>query len=263
VRYESQTRIPFRVAGGLLVDFYTGKALPLTEGTVGDVVIDSIVVPEHVKRFLGKEERRIIALAGSRVLIGLSQATDRLAELIPHPLQKIKSLDSKPKCAAGRLTGDLCLLLRGTKKAKLQDAPVRLEGFQEDFVSINQAYTAASQRYETQRRSHSGNVFFTTFVDGPNGLTLLDDIRRSEDSAFEARTYVIVEGMKSAREWLLSTLEESPMAENDLLVDLKSQLVGTEPVYAEKILSALLEEFAQRVHDGRWALSSSTFLVHR
>jgi hypothetical protein len=252
VRFESQTRIPFRVLGGQVVDFYTGQPLPLSDGTVGDVVIDSVVVPERVNKLLGREERRFIASSGSRVLICLSQATERQEELVPHPQQKPQTLLPKIMCAEGRLKGDLYLLLRGTKKAKLLDVPLCLDGFDEEFVSVNQAYTAASQRYETHRRSHSGNVFLCTFVDGITGLTLLEDIRRWEESAFEARTYVVVKGMNSAKDWLLTTLQDSAKTEEELLESLKSQILGTEPIYAKKILSTLLEEFGDCGMDGRW-----------
>src|SRR5690606_35504250 len=79
----------------------------------------------------------------------------------------------------------LPLAFHGTKVAELGSCHCRLEGVEVDepIVSINHAYTRLSERFESRRRSHSGNVFKKVFfADGDFLLPLkvLRDLHKAE-----------------------------------------------------------------------------------
>ncbi|RYD81609.1 MAG: hypothetical protein EOP84_10720 [Verrucomicrobiaceae bacterium] len=119
MRFETQARIPFRVVGDRLMDFYTGEPLDLGDGTVGDVVVDRALVGSTTARLLSREEKRTIAPKGTRVLIYLSKAEHDRERLIVHYHPSVHRSIGSPFHAQAILESDLAILLRGTKKTRL------------------------------------------------------------------------------------------------------------------------------------------------
>src|SRR6476660_7891819 len=78
------------------------------------------------------------------------------------------------------LVQDLSIRIRGDHEARLEKCRCAIPALKRKASSINHAFTVVSEAYETQRLSHTGNVFERayTWVE-PGGWRTLDQLRLS------------------------------------------------------------------------------------
>ena len=78
------------------------------------------------------------------------------------------------------LNADLWLQVRGDQEARLSPCPCKIAALNKEAESLNQAFTLISEKYETKRRSHSGNVFERVHAQDERGnWQSLDELRLS------------------------------------------------------------------------------------
>jgi hypothetical protein len=72
----------------------------------------------------------------------------------------------------------LRIRIRGDQEAKLEPCSCEITALKREATSVNHAFTIISESYETQRLSHTGNVFERAYTPvGPKRWQTLDDLR--------------------------------------------------------------------------------------
>ncbi|MCF7730237.1 MAG: hypothetical protein K9N23_01055 [Akkermansiaceae bacterium] len=149
------------------------------------------VEPETVKAIVGKtffQRARKGTITPNHGMGGPRIGIPKFAQTRPQDgLDRVNLVEFK-------ILEDLQLHLRGTKHAQLQPCQCDLEGFPDDvaILSINQAYTRLSERHESKRKSHSGNVF--TLVYFHDGKLLL--LWKGKEDNFDALSCEEIYGFK-------------------------------------------------------------------
>lgn len=177
---KKTVRILVRINGGCVVR-YDGTPLPkIEDGTLGDLVLAASSLTDTTERQQLETESSVELLPkGSLVFVGLNlQALKG-----EHGNRLHKSEDLKighGYCFAEvRLLEPLMLHLRGSSKDPgLEDCKCvipALEGV--EARSLNHAFTLLSTKYETERISHTGNVFTRVFFRGKTGWHSLNEAR--------------------------------------------------------------------------------------
>lgn len=141
-----------------------GSPLPeLRIGAVGELFISSAdVVDDEVADRLAEPSRLPLLPAGTELVVGVRAIfTDDFSQALGSdgPLAYWDG-----RVVAIRLEEPLELEVRAGAQAKLrpcQCSSPALDG--EEAVSLNHAFTLLSERYETDRISHTGNVFKRVF----------------------------------------------------------------------------------------------------
>ena len=134
--------------------------------------------PEDRDRFVRDEVFSLLS-QGSSVLLGVSphSVSDPKAQgLICNP-QEI-GVQTEYWLVEIRLQDDLRIRIRGDKEAKLEPCKCHIPALKRDVSSVNHAFTVISETYETQRLSHTGNVFQRAYTPvGPKRWKTLDELR--------------------------------------------------------------------------------------
>jgi hypothetical protein len=183
------TRIPFKFIGGRFVHFDDGTEInELVEGCIGDIVIENFKI---------KDAARIADYNAGVEVDFLPEGTKLLARVnpthVPDDLQK-HLVGEGGLIGSGRveiiLENDLRLQLRGTKTAKLLDckcavpALAEMKGTIKPPLSVNQALTRISEKFEPHRVGFGGNVFNLVYYEDPKlgwqPLSTLRDRRQIE-----------------------------------------------------------------------------------
>jgi len=186
--HQKTVVIPVEWKKGKWEPSYGGEMPEIREGAMGDLTLSAGALTNrydlerlsyemtveilHAGSLLWARMSRVHYRGERRLGVpngGFSRQRDRLEEAVLLPFT---------------LKEQLQLLLRGTKPAQLcqcecdaHDLPDKSE----EILSINQAYTRLSERFEPGRRSHAGNVFTKVcFTDGEGFIMPLEVLRKSE-----------------------------------------------------------------------------------
>jgi hypothetical protein len=186
--YEATVKIPVRVRKGRVRFFYGGALPALKDDTIGDLVVPAWAVLDEGRRALLQEVEAVQALPAG-VEIAFVMKMDRLPEPSPkgffHP-EKVEWM-AGGKFVIVQLLTPLGLLLRGTKQALLQGGRCYIPALDVTALSLNHAYTLLSTVYETDRRSHTGNVFLRGFTLEGDTWCPLQQLREREEARAEER----------------------------------------------------------------------------
>lgn len=165
--YQRTVRLPVRFKGGQwsLAD---GAKLPQVEDdTFAELVLSaySLLLEEDRLRWT-TEERRVMFPAGSSIwarVRGKNGVMLKAAGCIEH-----KIWPGEPASLVEmQLAKQLEVVLRAGKTGLLDSCPCTIPALSVEAASVNEAYTLISQKYETHRRSHTGNVFKCVYyIDG-------------------------------------------------------------------------------------------------
>lgn len=204
-------RIPVRIVDGRM-EFAFGGGVPLREGASAELTVhqNDIAEKEFLKA-LTQPGRHLVLSQGTKLLVGLS-VRDRtnltlfenslLIELAVWPEGPIVLADCYPgtsyftnfveielagptnkqlKCY-GSDKGGLWLLTKGRQARGLSSTTVKLpvEISKKPVASLNHALTLLSEKFETWRISHSGNVYEQVFYKEKNGRWCALDYLRNE-----------------------------------------------------------------------------------
>lgn len=179
-RYEKSLRIGVQFDGSNFV-LLDGSPLPkLHKGSVCELVLRPEVIqnPKDCERFILDEVVRILE-SGTAVLVGVSPhlVGDPKANGLIRDPQAVK-LQTEYWFVELLLQEDLYIRIRGDQKAKLEKCKCLIPALNREATSVNHAFTLVSEAYETERLSHTGNVFDRVYTCvGPGGWRTLDDLR--------------------------------------------------------------------------------------
>ena len=152
-QYERTVRIPVKINNGQIV-CDDGKPIPkLSERMYGELVVPYIFLAEKEdqEKYSEKEKKKIFN-KGEHLYFELN------ANYIPNDA----NIDSKLLVKV-ILEEDLYLSARYREKAKFYPCKCSIPSLKIEADSLNHAYTLMSQRIETTRKSHTGNVFNVCF----------------------------------------------------------------------------------------------------
>jgi hypothetical protein len=179
-RYEKNLRIGVRLNGDKFV-LLDGNPLPkLRANALGELLLRPDVIESWADRdrFTRDDVARMLE-KGSRVFLGVSPylVGNPTAEGLLREPEKMK-LKTEYWLVEVHLDQDLCIRIRGDQEARLEKCKCMISALKREASSINHAFTIVSEAYETQRLSHTGNVFERayTWIE-PTGWKTLDQLR--------------------------------------------------------------------------------------
>ncbi len=184
--------LPVKMVNGQW-EFLLGGAVPVKDGTLAEltVALDRITDAEFAKRVTAESTVKVLP-AGTKLYVALS---DRASALQPADMFERIDIDYQylPRGYARFLAitigpptdqqakqrglfeeekeGGLFLRQIGLDRTEILSSSIKLpEGFHPPFAqSLNHAFTLLSERYETHRLSHTGNVYTSMFYQESNG----------------------------------------------------------------------------------------------
>lgn len=179
-QYEKRLRVAVRFDGTQFA-LLDGSPLP---AIAKDAVCELVLRPEQLQnpddrdRFV-RDEVFPILTQGSTVLLGVSPHSvgdPKALGLICNP-QEI-GVQTEYWLVEVRLKQDLKIRIRGDQEAKLEPCSCLIPSLEREATSVNHAFTLISETYETERLSHTGNVFERAYTPvGPKRWQTLDDLR--------------------------------------------------------------------------------------
>lgn len=173
-------KIDIRFQYGSVVRF-DGRRLPkICEGIIGELTIPAYAIEdEGTYKELAKEFEQSFLQAGEIVNLGLScpWGTPKPEDL----LQPQKGcFDYRYRYAPVELLEDLLIYRTGDKSPRLRQCKCRIPVLDDkEACSLNHAFTLLSERFETKRRSHTGNVFDRGYVERNDRWIQLNNLRRN------------------------------------------------------------------------------------
>jgi len=176
-KYERTVRLPIRFKDGqwLLAD---GTPLPKIENdTLMEVILPAYALTDPKELALWTAEGRFAMFPAGTSLWVIVRGPG--GQLIKEPgcVQKTELPGVPISTVEVHLNGALELTLRPGKNGVLRDCPCAIGALGVEARSLNEAYTLVSQKYETHRRSHSGNVFERVFYEDGEHLRPLKSRR--------------------------------------------------------------------------------------
>jgi hypothetical protein len=135
------------------------------------------VTNEQERAKLTSRQTVKLLAAPSTVLLGLSPLA------VPKKDHKKLIRVEEAVAAAGYLLAEVVLIeplriaIDGSQRTTLEACRCRISLLKTEAKSLNHAFTLLSQRYETRRISHSGNVFRQGFTHLNGRWRSLDDLR--------------------------------------------------------------------------------------
>ncbi len=179
-------------------EFFYGGDVPAREGAIAELTLNTIDInDERFKERVTQEVLIRILEEGTPLWVALSDRTcptssklkqfanglppgaTRVEEVRLGPLKNQKT-EKQLELAGLQGKGGLWLKVKGLERCELQTGTVTMPA---DFearsaISLNHAFTMLSERYETHRLSHTGNVYDRFFYQEANGKGYpLDDLR--------------------------------------------------------------------------------------
>ncbi|WP_395746617.1 hypothetical protein [Prosthecobacter sp.] len=172
----------------------------LKDGSVVDLVCeDSQLVDGDLAARLNTVETVLFLKKGTTLFAHMRQDGPVHREILRRQQVSLEvPMDHATFFAPFTLQEDLMLELRGTRKPALCDCECDLgAGEPEDTRpgSVNQAYTRLSEKHETSRRSHTGNVFEKVLYMGEDGIVRpLATLRDEKFAAFIEKLFLSPQG---------------------------------------------------------------------
>jgi hypothetical protein len=181
-RNKKNLRIGVRFNGDEFV-LLNGSPLPkLRTNAVGELVLQPDVIEDWADRErLTRDDVVRMLERGSRIFLGVSPhlVGDPSAEGLLREPEQMK-LKTEYWIVEVRLEQDLRIRIRGDQEARLEKCKCLIPALKREASSVNHAFTLASEAYETERLSHTGNVFERAYTQvEPAGWRTLDEIRVS------------------------------------------------------------------------------------
>ena len=160
---EKTVIIPAKVVGGKIVR-ENGKPLPEIKY---DANIEIKVPTYEYVKILDRGSTLIVAIKPGKLN---QKHSDYLGWVIKeYNLENVvKASLIKTGYAELILLDDLYLIIRGSKPPILQHCKVEIPFLEKEARSVNHAYTLISTEFETERISHTGNVFKHVFFQAEN-----------------------------------------------------------------------------------------------
>jgi hypothetical protein len=191
-RASKTIKIPVTVKSGKIVYLHDGKRIALKDGLRGELLVTRADLLDGVlAERLTRSYPVTIAKAERECLIGVrpkAMADFRAGDLMAWRTDMFEECVQPDGVylAPAVLTSDLVLEWRGSKTATLRGGSCRLSILDRDAVSLNQAYTFASEAYEPHRKSHTGSVFQNVWLrtDEDGKFRLLDKYREAEEAIY-------------------------------------------------------------------------------
>lgn len=188
-------------------EFFYGGDVPVQDGAHAQLTLSADqITDERFRQRLTKELTVQILAEGTELRIALSDqsgggrrfglwpalgrlpvppGTTRFERVWLGPVQRKQD---EASLFPDKAPGGLWLKLKGMGRSELQSSTVILpEGCSMGkAISLNHAYTVLSERYETHRLSHTGNVYSKVFCQESNHLWYpLDDLRHGVQAEAE------------------------------------------------------------------------------
>lgn len=189
---KKTVKIPVKIVDGKVVSLY-GDKLPEMKNVTGDLVVpaSSFLDQKQIANF-SQKDWSLMLRSGSVLIINV--ASDRnergLNTAMSNPEQNYPRT-AKPGFVRVILRQQLYLQHRGTKSSMLQPCLCTLPDLGVEATSLNHAYTIASKRFETERRTNTGNVFLNVYHNLDGRWEKLEWLRERLDAKFERSTYKI------------------------------------------------------------------------
>ncbi|MFN4265766.1 MAG: hypothetical protein ACK4F8_08500 [Aquabacterium sp.] len=184
-------------------EFFYGGDVPAKDGAIADLVLNANdISDEKFKQRVTEEFMVHVLKEGTELCVALSDRSDSVKcklgdwpekELLSLPLGttrierirlgpvKKKKTDKQAELDSVDTKGGLWLKVKGLERCELQGSTVIMpKGFERSTaISLNHAFTLLSEKYETHRLSHTGNVYQRIFYREPSGRWYpLDDLRQ-------------------------------------------------------------------------------------
>lgn len=199
--WTEKVTVPIKRVGKTWEFFYGGD-VPVREGAIGALTLNAReitdekfkqrVTQEVIVRILGEGAELCVALSDKtdsvtrlgqwpdKPPVSLPPGTSRIERVRLGPVKKRKA-DKQMELSDVDRQGGLWLKVKGLERCELQGSTVNMPpGFAPPTaVSLNHAFTLLSERYETHRLSHTGNVYERFFYLESDGQWYpLDDLRQ-------------------------------------------------------------------------------------
>lgn len=172
-RYDRTIIIPIKLEDDKILCL-DGQPLPkLSKRTVGNLVIPSVFLKdiEDQQKF-SQEEKKLAFKKGEELYFEINPKLNSNSSDLGNDFFQMKN---PSKCFVKiLLMGDLYLKSRFQKKAKFESCKCYIPCLDKTAESLNHAYTLISQKYESTRRSHTGNVFNICYFIDKDNLRILD-----------------------------------------------------------------------------------------
>ncbi len=199
--WTEKVTLPIKRVGNAWEFFYGGD-VPVREGAMGELTLSARdITDERFKQRVTQEVYVRILSEGTELCVALSDRSDASrwlghwpeAQLVSLPpgttriervrLGPVKSKKDEQQLELADVSsqGGLWLKVKGLERCELQGSTVLMpDGFEKPTaISLNHAFTQLSERYETHRLSHTGNVYERIFYQESDGRWYpLDDLRQ-------------------------------------------------------------------------------------
>lgn len=196
--WTEKVTVPIKKVAGKWEFFYGGE-VPVRDGAMADITLNTQDInDERFKARVTKELRVRVLDEGTRLLVALSDHACRMSEQLrkfaygPPPgatraveirLGPLKQKNKEKQMEIHEVveSGGLWLKVKGLERCELQASTVLMpDGLGvKTAVSLNHAFTLLSEKYETHRLSHTGNVYERIFYREHNDRWYpLNDLRQ-------------------------------------------------------------------------------------
>lgn len=206
---SAPVRIPVKLVNGKWEYLY-GSDLPLKDGAVGELLVEKTAISDErfVDMFQERTEHKILE-SGTPLLVALSLPPD--GNLVDYSLYDylvppnsvawsgsfydvLRSRTPHIAFVEVRVDGPtmwmrqngyddgVWLVVQGMQTKAVLTSPIIVPRpvSEEPLDSLNQAFTRISEKYETWRKSHTGNIYERVFFQRPDGKWYPLDVLRDE-----------------------------------------------------------------------------------
>jgi hypothetical protein len=178
-----EIHIPLVVKDGKLVIRSSKDELPqFIEGAFAELRVNATMFldQKEVENFIKDQTTKF--LPKGTMVVAEVKRSGVPADLVTHLIKLNKSAWGVPF----ELNEDLKITLTSGKKGRLEVCECLIPCLGKLITkSINEAYTRISEKFEPERRSHTGNVFSKVYVGEKTGYLPLGKQRRKFESGLE------------------------------------------------------------------------------
>lgn len=185
-KYKKTVKIPIKVVDNEFKFFYGGELPKILDGAIGEIILPAYAIKNDYRvDKIGQRTRRQFLPKNTTLLVKISSKSNSYNSGF---LKKMKVFPPTDELfAIIQLLSDLEIELRGTKKPELCKCPCFIQALPETKArSLNHAYTLLSEKFETHRMSHTGNIFEQIYVQNKsNEWVQIEELRSEMYEKFE------------------------------------------------------------------------------